>query len=56
MRKPEIPPSELYPISRDWGELWIPHLAQISLIKFYWMLQNAKLTAFTISELLREKQ
>ena len=28
----------------------------MSLIKCYWMLQNARVTAFTISELLREKQ
>ena len=28
----------------------------MSLMKYYWMLQNAKVTAFTISELLRENQ
>ena len=36
------------------GELGIPNLAQISLIKCYWMLQNDRVTAFTVSELLRE--
>ena len=56
IRKSEIPPSEFCPISGDWGELWIPNLAQMSLIKCYWMLQNARVTAFTISELLRENQ
>ena len=54
IRKSEIPPSEFCPISGDWGELWIPNLAQMSLIKCYWMLQNARVTAFTVSELLRE--
>ena len=28
----------------------------VSNIKCYWMLQNARVTAFTVSELLREKQ
>ena len=28
----------------------------MSLMKSYWMLQNSKVTAFTISELLRENQ
>ena len=48
--------SEFYPISGDWGKLGIPNLARVSLIKCYWMLQNARLTAFTVSELLRENQ
>ena len=56
IRKSEIPPSEFCPISRDWGESEIPNLAQMSLIKCYWMLQNARVTAFTVSELLRENQ
>ena len=56
IRKSEIPPSEFCPISGDWGELWIPNLAQMSLIKCYWMLQNARVTAFTVSELLKENQ
>ena len=50
--KLEIPPSEFYPISAD----WIPNLVQMSLIKCYWILQNARVTAFTVSELLRENQ
>ena len=28
----------------------------MSLMKFYWKLQNTRVTAFTISELLRENQ
>ena len=55
-RKSWIPPSEFWPISRDWGQLGIPNMAWMSLIKCYWMLQNAKVTAFTASELSREKQ
>ena len=54
IRKSEIPPSEFCPISRDWEELWILNLAQMALIKCYWMLQNFKVTAFTVFELLRE--
>ena len=54
-RNPEIPPSEFCPISGDWGELWIPNLARMSLIEFYWMLQNSRVTAFTAFE-LRENQ
>ena len=32
------------------------NLVRVSLIESYWMLQNARVTAFTISELLRENQ
>ena len=54
IRKSEISPSEFCPIFGDWGESGIPNLAKISLIKCFWMLQNAIVTAFTISELLRK--
>ena len=54
IRKSEIHPSEFFPISEDWGKLWIPNLARMSLIEFYWMLQNAMVTALTVFELLRE--
>ena len=40
----------------DWSKLGTLGLAQMSLIKCYWMLQNARVTDFTIPELLREKQ
>ena len=35
---------------------WSPNFARMFLMKFYWMLQNARVTDFTISELLRENQ
>ena len=50
-RNPEIPPSEFYPISGDWDELGIPNLARMFLIKCYYMLQNGRVAAFTVSEL-----
>ena len=40
----------------DWGELWTPNLAQMFLIEFYGMLQNFRVTVFTIFDLLRENQ
>ena len=51
-----IPPCEFYPISGDWGELGILNLARMSLMICYGMLQNVRVTIFTFSELLREKQ
>ena len=56
IRKSEIPPSEYCPISGDWGELWIPNLARMSLLECYWMLQNSRVTAFTVFALFRENQ
>ena len=56
IRKSEIPTSEFFPVSGDWGELWIPNLTQLSLIECYWMLQNSRVTGFTVFELLRENQ
>ena len=56
IRKSEIPTSEFFPISGEWGELWIPNLARMSLIECYWMLQNSMVIAFTAFELLRENQ
>ena len=44
----------IYQISGDWGKLGIPNLTRRSLMKCYWILKNAGVTAFTISELLRE--
>ena len=34
--KSEIPTSNFCPISGDWGKLWTPNLARMSLIEFYW--------------------
>ena len=56
IRKPEIFPFKCCPISRDWEELGNPNLPRMFVITCYWMLQNARLTAFTVSELLRENQ
>ena len=56
IQKSEIAPSEFSPISGDWGELWIPNLAWMFLIACYWMLQNSRVTAFTVFVLLRENQ
>ena len=54
--KSEIRPSVFCTIPGDWGELEIPNSARMSLIKCYWMLRNASVTAFTASELLRKNQ
>ena len=54
--KIEIPPSEFFPISGDWGKLWIPNLARMSPIKYYWKLKNSRVTTLTVFELLRENQ
>ena len=56
IQRSEIAPSEIWPISGDWRKLQIPNLARTSLIKCYWMLQNARVTAFIVAELLRENQ
>ena len=47
IRKSEIHASKFCQISGDWGELGIPHLARMSLMKCYWILQNSTATAFT---------
>ena len=52
----KYPESGFCPIFGDWNKLEIPNLEWMSLKKRYWMLQNARVTTFTISELLREKQ
>ena len=38
------------------GKLGLPTLAGMSRIKYYWLLQNPRVTAFIVSELLRENQ
>ena len=48
--------SKFCPISAGWGELGISNLARTSLIKCYWLLQNARVTTFTVSALLTENQ
>ena len=49
-------PSEFCPVSGDWAEQGIPNMARMSLTKCYCMLQNTKVTAFTVYKLLREDQ
>ena len=56
MRKSKIPLSEFCPISGEWDDLWIPNVSRMSLIEFYGMQQNSRVTAFTVFELLRENQ
>ena len=46
--------SEFFLISGDWGKLRIANLTRRCLMKRYWMLQNARITALTVSELLSE--
>ena len=57
-RNPDIrnTPSGFCPISGDWDKLGIINLIRTSLTKFYSMLQNTRVMAFTVSELLRENQ
>ena len=45
--KSEAPPSEFCSTSGDWGKIGIPNLARTSRINFYWILQNARVTATT---------
>ena len=56
IRKLKVSRSEFCPISEDWGESGIPNLARVSLMKCYWTLQDARVTAFTVFELLMENQ
>ena len=56
IRKLEIHPLEFCSISGVWGKFEMSNLTRLFLIKCYWMLQNARVTAFTVSELLRENQ
>ena len=53
IRKLEIPPLEFCPISGDWGELGISNLPLMCLVKCYWILQNARVTAFIVFELVK---
>ena len=59
MWKSEIPPSQRLSFAQylETGrKLGTPNLARMFLMKCYCMLQNAKVTDFTISESLRENQ
>ena len=50
------PECEFCLIFGDWSELGITNLAWMFLMKLYLILQNARFTAFAVSELLKEKQ
>ena len=56
IQKSEIPSPEFCPISGDYGKLRLSNLAQMSLMQCYKIMQNARVTAFTVSEVLRENQ
>lgn len=59
MKNPDIgntPKFKFCQLSGDWGKLGTWNLAEMSLIKPYIALQNARFTAFTIYELLRKNQ
>ena len=54
IQKTKITPYKFFRIPQDWGKLATAIFAEIFVIKCYWILLNAKVTAFTVSELLRE--
>ena len=56
IRNPESRDNPVWvcPISVDWNKLGIPNLVQMFLINCSWMLYNARVISFTVSELLRE--
>ena len=56
IQKLEISPSGFCQISADWGTLGTPNLMRMSLVKSYWLLQNARVTSYTVSKLLRKNQ
>ena len=57
-RNPEIgnTPVCVLPNTLGLGRVRIPNLARTRLIKCYWMLRNARVTVFILSELFRENQ
>ena len=56
IRKSEIFSSEFCPIYQDWNKSKIPNLVRMFLIKYYRIQQNSRVTALTVSVLLRENQ
>ena len=55
-RNPEIRNTPVWVLPIIWkpGELGVPNLARMFLIKCSYMMQNAKVTAFTVIAILRE--
>ena len=41
IQKVKTPQSGFWPISEDWNEYEIPHVARMSLSKWYWMLESS---------------
>ena len=56
IQKSEIPSPEFCLIFGEWGKSGIRNLALMFLINCYSMLQNARIAALTVCELLRENQ
>ena len=56
-RNPEIEnaPVRVLPNIWRWDELWIPNLARMSLTECYWMLQTSRVTAFSVSWVIKGK-
>ena len=57
-RNLEMGNTPVYVLPNIWrlGEVGIPNLARMSLMQCYYLQQNARVTASTVSELLRESQ
>ena len=55
---PKTRNTPVWNLSNIWrlGRVMDINMAQMSIMKSYWMLQNIRATAFTVSELLKEKQ
>ena len=56
-RNPEIENTPIWVLPNIWkmGQVRGTVLVEMSLIKCYWMIKNASVTAFTVFELLRER-
>ena len=55
-RNPEIGNTPVWALPNIWRLGRVMDLARMSLIEYYWKLQNSRVTAFTLFELLRENQ
>ena len=56
-RNPDIGNTPVWFLPNMWRLVYnSPNLAQMSLMKCYWMLENTRITAFTVSVLLKEPQ
>ena len=55
-RNPKTGNTPIWVLPNTWGELEIPNLARMFVIKCYWMLQITSVATFIVSEVLRENQ